>query len=61
MSGEARMHRIGQVLRRLEKGRAWHAVHGAIHAPTMARFDAEIAVQQRLFDRLAGVLERGES
>jgi hypothetical protein len=55
------MHRIGQVLRRLEKGRAWHAVHGAIHAPTMARFDAEIAVQQRLFDRLAGVLERGES
>lgn len=56
-SGEAKMRRIGQVLRNLEKDRAWHKVHSS-HAPTLARFDAEIATQQACYDRLAGCPER---
>jgi hypothetical protein len=57
VAGEAKRRRVGQVLRRLEKDRAWHRVHWN-HAATIERLDAQIAEQQAEFDRLAGVPER---
>jgi hypothetical protein len=55
-SGEAKMRRANQLLRRLEKDRAWHQLHG-FNSPKLAEFDAQIAEQQTRFDHLAGVPE----
>ena len=56
-SGEAKMRRLHQVLKRLERDRAWYLVHGRSNAYT-EKIDAQIAVEQQKFDHLAGVPER---
>jgi hypothetical protein len=57
-AGEAKMRRINQLLRRLERDRAWCQVHGYNSAKLVAQFDAQIAEQQAAYDRLAGVEDR---
>jgi hypothetical protein len=57
-AGEAKMRRTNQLLRRLEKDRAWSQMHGYNSAKLVAKLDAQIAEQQAIYDRLAGVPER---
>ena len=59
-SGETKMRRVNQVLRRLEKDRAWYQVHGYSSA-TVAKFDAQIAEEQAIYAHLAGVPLGGQS
>src|SRR5689334_9707843 len=53
-SGEAKMRRVNQVLRRLDKDRAWYQVLGYC-SETVAKFDTQIAEEQAIYDHLAGV------